>query len=225
MSDYDTIRENYDYSLSRVSTGKVTNPDLPVYTDEDGNTYTIDWVDADNEEMYCEQISIGGLVFTATVGISTAESADVPTHRVENGFEISDHIDIKPTRLSVKLQLIRRREELEQLMAMYVKKQLVEVITGFGKFNNMAIADMQFDDENSINTYPCSLSLIEIKYAKVLSGVVNRQSNIRTDAGPTTSAMKTVIGKTAEDGTTVTKSYIAKTASQNTGSVVTNMAY
>jgi len=226
MTDYDTIRENYDYSLTRAACAFVaTDTDVTTYTDEDGNVVTINWCAEDNQEIYTQQIMIGTLTFIATLAVSYSESADIPTHRVENGYEISDHVNIKPTQMTAKLQLVRRREELEQLMAMYVKKELVTVVTGTGSFKNMAIVSINFDEDSSVNTYPCTVQLAEIKYAKVLKGTVTKSSAVRTDAGTNTSTIKNAMGYTSDDGTVVNRQYLAVKSTQKNGSAVGNTVY
>ena len=112
-----------------------------------------------------QPVSIDGIEFDALIDESKTYDADVPAYPVEQGFEVSDTIILKPLILSMTLYLTntpvtwrarhgsspsRVLDVLKQLEALYFSKQPVTVVTSERTYTNMAI--QSFELKKSLET-------------------------------------------------------------------------
>jgi hypothetical protein len=101
-----------------------------------------------------QPVSVAGIEFDALIELEEIREAEVPSYPVEDGFEVSDTIILKPLVLSMTLFLTRTgvtwknrlssdpnrvANVLKKLEELYFKKTPVTVITSDKAYENMAI--------------------------------------------------------------------------------------
>ncbi len=147
---------------------------------------------------------IGDVLIEVIEDINFSESSATTDHALEDGEQITDHVEGKPITFSIKgvikddteskvLKLRKYRESGEILNFDYMTQLKNVVITDFGRNYNKDIKD----------GYSFSMSLKQIKIAKVASvvtvklPVVKRQTKVVTNAGRK-QVKKTASSKTKE---------------------------
>jgi hypothetical protein len=115
---------------------------------------------------YAKQpVSIEGIEFDALIDLSETWEAESPSYPVEDGFEVSDTIILKPLTLSMTLYLTntavtwsrhnsqsRVQDVLKQLESLYFKKTPVTVITSDKTYRNMVMTSLEIS--KSLDTGP-----------------------------------------------------------------------
>ena len=104
-----------------------------------------------------QPVSIDGITFDALIEQTDSLEADVPTYPVEEGFEVSDTIVLKPRTIEMTLFLTntpvtwkarngsspsRVQDVLKRLEDLYFKKMPVTVTTSEKTYTNMAIVSI-----------------------------------------------------------------------------------
>jgi hypothetical protein len=105
-----------------------------------------------------QPVSIDGIEFDALIDLSETWEAESPSYPVEDGFEVSDAIILKPLTLSATLFLTntpvtwkdrhgaepsRVQDVLKKLEELYFKKTPVTVTTSDKTYKNMAIVSVE----------------------------------------------------------------------------------
>ena len=134
--------------------------------------------------MAKQPVSVGGITFDALMDESKTLEADVPTYPVEEGFEVSDAIILKPLTLSMTLFLTntpvtwkqrhgsspsRVQEVLKKLEELYFKKAPVTVITSERTYKNMAILSIELTkslENGTSREIPITFQEIRVTEAK-----------------------------------------------------------
>lgn len=93
--------------------------------------------------------------FDATTSESHQHTAEVTNHPVENGVDITDHIQLKPFKLTltgivtntplapgINSSATRIRELYDDLINLFESKQLLSVVTGLRRYTNMVITSV-----------------------------------------------------------------------------------
>lgn len=114
--------------------------------------------------------------FDATTSESHQHSAEVTNHPVERGVDITDHIQLKPFRLTlqgivtntplkpgVASSATRTRELYESLVDLFESKSILNVVTGLKRYTNMVITSVTVPREapNRQHIIP-SVELVQI---------------------------------------------------------------
>lgn len=108
--------------------------------------------------MARQPVSINGLEFDAQIDEDKTLSADVPSYAVENGYEVSDNISIKPKEITLTLYVTntpvtwkqrhgiyqgRVAEVIDELERMFWSRELITVITATDIYSDMAITQIK----------------------------------------------------------------------------------
>lgn len=112
--------------------------------------------------MKMQPCSVNGIEFDALISESRGYSSEVPEYAVEDGYEVSDNISLKPMTLEITGNLTntpvtwdnhgtgRVEAVVAQLESLYLSRQLVTVSTSTDIYTNMAITSLTVpkDTEN-----------------------------------------------------------------------------
>jgi len=146
--------------------------------------------------------TLGSIVVSAWESETHSRSNNITTYPVEEGSDISDHIQNEPIELSVSgiIETVERGGNiidafiaLEEIM---ISKQLITVVTGLKVYENMAITGIEIP-RTSLNggSLAFSASLREVRIVSSQAIVIpntflsddNKQSEAVQDIGKTTS--------------------------------------
>ena len=90
-------------------------------------------------------VDVGGAEIICPKAVNLIEKDTLPTHKIESGFNISDHIFIEPLELVIRAVVDpATKAKLEQIRA---NKQLIKAIvepSQYGYYDNMAILELRF---------------------------------------------------------------------------------
>jgi len=126
-------------------------------------------------------ILIGGKSFKAISVVDLTKDADVPEHKVEEQFSISDHIILKPAEFELELQLFRDEGEVEALLSLYDAKQPTSLTTEFGHYDNMVIKSVRIKESDSQNIAYATVHVKQILKAEARTAAVNLPNVITQD--------------------------------------------
>ena len=110
------------------------------------------------------EILLGGEKFTAIEVVDLSEEGDLPSHSIEEGFEIADHIFHRPKEFKVELTLMRN--EVPKLQELYERKEPIDFVCGIGVFENCVIKEIQIKQGGSKNTFQAVIELKQVRIAK-----------------------------------------------------------
>jgi len=196
-----------------------------------------------------QPVSIDGIEFDALIEESKTYEADVPSYPVEEGFEISDTIILKPLSLSMTLFLTntpvtwkvfhgaspsRVQDILKQLEALYFQKKPVTVVTSERTYSNMAILRFELSKTKENGTsreIPIEFQEIRVTESRTttIPDEYGKSGATGTNAG---TANTTSVGSPAsEDSSTSTGSPASESSSASNsgdggtkGSILYNLA-
>jgi len=112
-----------------------------------------------------EMISLGGTEFKVFQIINLKESLVIPKHKVEDGYNVSDHGEEQPAEFTVELELLKDSDEPETLNALFEARELLTFISELGIFDDMAIQDKSYTQGGNISTIKASVHLKQIRKA------------------------------------------------------------
>lgn len=131
-----------------------------------------------------QSVLIGGHEFKAIQVINLTKDADIPEHRVEDQFNVADHITLNPVELKFELQLSVPDGEVETLDALYTARQLVDVTSRLGHYTDMAVKQPTYRDSDSDNIVYATLTLKQVRKATAKTVRVALPVPIDTGAEP-----------------------------------------
>lgn len=114
--------------------------------------------------MKQQPCSVNGIEFDALISESRGYSSEVPEYAVEDGYEVSDNISIKPMTLEITGNITntpvtwehhgtgRVEAVVEQLERLFFSRQLVTVITSTDIYTNMAITGLTVPKDTTNKT-------------------------------------------------------------------------
>lgn len=111
-----------------------------------------------------EEILLNGQPLKVAQIIDLTESKDVPSHKVEEGYDVSDHLINKPAESQIQLEV--EESDLEMIKQLYESKKPTEFVCKLGVFENIVVKEFHVTQGGSINTYKVTLSLKQILVAK-----------------------------------------------------------
>ena len=111
-----------------------------------------------------EEILLNGQPLKVAQIIDLTESKDVPSHKVEEGYDVSDHLINKPAEFQIQLEV--EESDLEMIKQLYESKKPTEFVCKLGVFENIVVKEFHVTQGGSINTYKVTLSLKQILVAK-----------------------------------------------------------
>lgn len=111
-------------------------------------------------------VSIGGQKFKAIKIVDLSHKAVVPEHKVEDGYNVADHIIHKVTALQLTLELLKTEGEVSKILQIYKDKKPVNVTTEFGKYPDMVLDDLKIRDSDSMNIAYATAHFKQIRKAK-----------------------------------------------------------
>jgi hypothetical protein len=119
--------------------------------------------------IYIKADATGGtyLKYPGTLSESLGRSSTIPLHRVEENFDIGDHISIDSRTFSAKLTLVRVLDMQKELESMLDAKELVDVKCSLGEFKNMGIVALDFRETGFQNTLECDIKFLEVRVGSV----------------------------------------------------------
>lgn len=130
-------------------------------------------------------ITIDGKEFLADRKIEIVRENSVPTQRVENGFDVQDHIARIPLQLKTVLILFdesssdTRETAYKHLKGIYEGKQLVDVDCSEHSQNDMIYANMAMTHLGQVvqrgNTYSCDVLFTQITKTTIVSKTLHVQ--------------------------------------------------
>lgn len=96
---------------------------------------------------------------------------DIPTHKVEKGIDLSDHVERKPITIKISGLLVRPTEDRVETLVQKLQKIEVEgkVITYEGRriYKNMLVSGLSIGASSKVmNGYRFSLTLTEVRIAQ-----------------------------------------------------------
>ncbi|WP_370225290.1 phage baseplate protein [Cytobacillus sp.] len=96
---------------------------------------------------------------------------DIPTHKVEKGINLSDHVERKPVIVKISGLIIRTTPERVEIMVANLEKMEIEgqLITYEGRriYKNMLMSGLTIQaDSKTINGYRFSCTLTEVRIAE-----------------------------------------------------------
>lgn len=127
-------------------------------------------------------VLIGGKSFKAINVVDLTKDADLPEHRVEEQFSISDHIILKPAEFEFELQLFKDEGEVESIMQLYEAKQPLDLVTQFGAYSDMVIKSVRLRDSDSKNIAYATVHIKQIIKAKAKTATVSLPELIPDDS-------------------------------------------
>lgn len=112
-------------------------------------------------------VSIAGIEGDALISEDISYSADIPEYPVENGYNVSDTIILKPLELSITMYISdspatwrnrkghspsagRTKKICEKFEKLYFKRKLVKVVTTDKIYTNMGITSMSISHSSEI---------------------------------------------------------------------------
>lgn len=112
-------------------------------------------------------VSIAGIEGDALISEDISYSADIPEYPVENGYNVSDTIILKPLELSITLYISdspatwrnrkghapsagRTKKICDKFEKLYFKRKLVKVVTTDKIYTNMGITSMSISHSSEI---------------------------------------------------------------------------
>lgn len=117
--------------------------------------------------IYINSTVTGGYVkYPGTLSETLGRSSTIPLHRVEENFDIGDHISIDACTIAAKLTLVRELNMQNELEMMLKAKELVDVKCSLGEFKNMGIVALDFRETGFQNTLECDIKFLEVRVGK-----------------------------------------------------------
>lgn len=117
--------------------------------------------------IYINSNVTGGYVkYPGTLSETLGRSSTIPLHRVEENFDIGDHISIDACTIAAKLTLVRELNMQKELEMMLKAKELVDVKCSLGEFKNMGIVALDFRETGFQNTLECDIKFLEVRVGK-----------------------------------------------------------
>lgn len=112
-------------------------------------------------------VSIAGIEGDALISEDISYSADIPEYPIENGYNVSDTIILKPIQLSITLYISdspatwrnrkghspsagRTKKICEKFEKLYFRRKLVKVVTTDKIYTNMGITSMSISHSSEI---------------------------------------------------------------------------
>ncbi len=124
-----------------------------------------------------EEILLGGEKFTAIEVVDLSEEGDLPSHSIEEGFEIADHIFHRPKEFKVELTLMQ--DEVLRLQELYEEKEPIDFVCGMGVFENCVIKDLHIKQGGSKNTFQAVVNLKQVRIAKSKQATVSLSKQLQ----------------------------------------------
>jgi len=93
-----------------------------------------------------------------------SESKDIPEHRVEEGYDVSDNQVYKPAEFQIQLEV--EESDLEMIKQLYESKQPTEFVCKFGVFEDIVIKELHITQGGSTNSFRATVLLKQILKAK-----------------------------------------------------------
>ena len=118
-----------------------------------------------------DDILLAGQPIKITQVINLSQPADVPEHRVEDGFSVADTIVLKPAEFELQLEV--DKDQLNELKQFYEQKQPVELVCKFGIFENVVIKELSATQGGSTNYFRATLRVRQILKAKAKTTTVS----------------------------------------------------
>jgi len=118
-------------------------------------------------------ILIGGKMFKAISVVDLTKDADVPEHKVEEQFSVSDHIIFKPAEFEFELQLFKDEGEVESLLSLYEARQPTSLTTEFGHYEDMVIKSVRIRDSDSENIAYATVHIKQVMKAVAQTATVS----------------------------------------------------
>lgn len=142
------------------------------------------------------QRNIGGLSVDVTIRERHERENEVTNHPIEDGTEVSDHVIRNPVRLSMEGVVTnsplsggyvpRAQEAFDILDQLWRERQLITVVTGFGRYANMVITHLdKWKDHETGDALQFTAELQEIVTVASLSTVISAPQTLQgaDDAG------------------------------------------
>lgn len=135
-----------------------------------------------------EPILINGMLFTAVVGIDYDQDSNSPSHKTEDGFDITDHLEVNPPRFSLQFYLDRSLQEHRALKHIVELEERISLTTPFGHYDNVVVDSIRMNDGTSLTHIQASMEAHQIrvsspKYAKFTLPVPITTGEESTDPG------------------------------------------
>jgi len=118
-----------------------------------------------------EEVLLNGRPLKVVQIIDLTESKEVPSHKVEEGYDVSDHLINKPAEFQIQLEV--EESDLEMVKQLYESQQPTEFVCKLGVFENIVVREFHVTQGGSINTYKVTLSLKQILIAKSKTATVS----------------------------------------------------
>lgn len=109
-----------------------------------------------------ETISLGGFSFSVFQTINLKEDLILPKHKVEDGYNVSDHAEEQPAEFTVELELLKGSGEPETLNTLFNARKTLTFISALGVFDDMAIQDKSYTQGGNVSTIKASVHLKQI---------------------------------------------------------------
>lgn len=135
-----------------------------------------------------EPILINGMLFMAVVGIDYDQDSNSPSHKTEDGFDITDHLEVNPPRFSLQFYLDRSLQEHRALKHIVELEERISLTTPFGHYDNVVVDSIRMNDGASLTHIQASMEAHQIrvsspKYAKFTLPVPVTTGEESTDPG------------------------------------------
>lgn len=144
------------------------------------------------ELVYCKT-NVGGLFFDAVLSVSTEHEATITSHPVQNGANISDHMQTEPVTISMNIAMSDAMASMvpgqwegaytKSVSAYRILVQLQQaripfsVLTRLNRYDNMVIQSITVDDDSrTMNGLRASINLKQVIMAEARETTVSARN-------------------------------------------------
>jgi hypothetical protein len=119
-----------------------------------------------------EEVLLNGRPLKVVQIIDLTESKEVvPSHKVEEGYDVSDHLINKPAEFQIQLEV--EESDLEMIKQLYENKEATEFVCKVGVFEDVVVKELHITQGGSINTFRVTLHLKQILKAKSKTATIS----------------------------------------------------
>ena len=173
-------------------------------------------------------VSIAGIEGDALISEDISYSADIPEYPVENGYNVSDTVILKPIQLSITLYISdspatwrnrkghspsagRTKKICEKFEKLYFQRKLVKVVTTDKIYTNMGITSMSISHSS------------EIGYARQIPKYILQSGESKKSAGKATTSSSSSNSSSSSSSRSGGSGSSGKSSSGKKGSILYNI--
>ena len=118
-----------------------------------------------------DEILLNGKKLRIVQIIDLSQTKDIPQKRIEEGFNVVDHLINKPAEIQIQIEVME--SDLEMIKQLYESKEPTEFVCKAGVFENIVVKELRISQGGTINTFRVTLHLKQILVAKSKTAIVS----------------------------------------------------